>query len=516
MTLNYKFLHKFPPTAYLFLLSTLIFLPTLNYSFTYDDIRLVLVNNYITSELGLLDILKIFTLPTHPGDLYRPLTVLSIKLNFLMSGLDPISYHATNILLHSLATTVIYKFILLLTKNCKLSFYSSLIFLIHPIHIEAIANIYNRSEILVAIFGLLALICFYRLLEIPTLTNYLLYPIFLFLAFLAKESALTLVGVCPLIYFFYTKKNYSPKTKTLIYSSLITIVTVIAYLIIRMLILGTKFLIYVPNQGYFIENPLLHQDFISRIFPASYLLGEYLRLIILPLKLSADYSLPHKYFLDILSSWPGYSAMLLALIFIFFTAFFAYRKSVLVFWALWLLVTFSLTINLLTPIGTFMADRLAYVPSIGLIVLIASLILKLPKYRTYFSVLYILLLLFHTNVRLPIWKNNITLFRQTMDDNSVSPKIPHNLGTEFYLIEEYQKSILFYKEAIFRDPTYSFPVKGIIYNYLKLGDWKRFKYWTDKYLIFHPGDQEILDLQAKFNQALQSNVSPQVSNKLPE
>ncbi len=497
---------KYLPEIYLFSLVTLIFLPSLTYQFTYDDIGLVIMNPYISKNLNIWEILQVFALPTNPGDLYRPLTMLSIKLNFLISGMNPISYHISNIILHGIATLTVYKFILTISKNYRLAFVSTMIFLVHPIHIEAIANIYNRSEILVCVFGLLGLINFYQLLEKPTLIRNLLFGLFLFLAFLAKESAITLVGICPIIYLIFLKQQGQPAKRTLITSFTILVIIVGSYILLRKLTLDHNFLTKAPHSTYLVENPLFHLNLSSRLVPAIYLLGEYLRLIILPLSLSADYSLPYKYFTDILSSWPGYSAMLLASIFLGLVAFNTYKKKDLAFWGFWFLITFSLTINLLVPIGTFMADRLAYTPSIGLIVIIVSFLLKIPKHRTLVLTIYFVVLLVHTNLRLPIWKNNISLFHQTMIDNSASPKAPFNLGNEFQLIEEYEKSIIFYKEALFRDPSFIVASQKMIYSYLMAGNWRGFEYWTNKYLALNPEDPIINDLVQKYYLAKQGQV----------
>jgi len=90
---------------------------------------------------------------------YRPLCVLTFRLNYLLSGLDPFSYHLTNVLLHAGVTAV---FVLTVRKavvGCRsdIPLMSGLLFAVHPIHTEAVAGVVGRADVLACLFFLLAI-----------------------------------------------------------------------------------------------------------------------------------------------------------------------------------------------------------------------------------------------------------------------------------------------------------------------------------------------------------------------
>ena len=80
---------------------------------------------------------------------YRPLTVLSFRLNVILFGNSPWSFHLVNILLHLAMVDRVYRFLLSLV-TCDIAFFSSLLFAVHPIHSEAVANCVGRAEIISA------------------------------------------------------------------------------------------------------------------------------------------------------------------------------------------------------------------------------------------------------------------------------------------------------------------------------------------------------------------------------
>ncbi|XP_069905700.1 protein O-mannosyl-transferase TMTC1 isoform X1 [Oryctolagus cuniculus] len=138
---------------------------------------------------------------------YRPLCVLTFKLNILMTGMNPFYFHAVNVVLHCLVTLVLmYTCDKTVFKSRGLGFVTALLFAVHPVHTEAVAGIVGRADVLACLLFLLAFLSYNRSLGPchaagcfpPTASpTFLLLSLFLgTCAMLVKETGLTVFGVC--------------------------------------------------------------------------------------------------------------------------------------------------------------------------------------------------------------------------------------------------------------------------------------------------------------------------------
>lgn len=157
---------------------------------TIDDEVSIVDNEKIRHLSSLKDILTESFFGT--AIYYRPLVTLSFMLEYQLAGLRPALYYLTNIFLH-LGNTIFLLFIFnVLLKKRGLAFATALLFLVHPLHWEAVANIAGRS-ILLSAFGQLASFWFYLLyVETRHRRDYVLALIAFAVALLSKESAIVL------------------------------------------------------------------------------------------------------------------------------------------------------------------------------------------------------------------------------------------------------------------------------------------------------------------------------------
>nr|XP_021492119.1 transmembrane and TPR repeat-containing protein 1 [Meriones unguiculatus] len=138
---------------------------------------------------------------------YRPLCVLSFRLNIFLTGMDPFYFHAVNVVLHCLVTFVLmYTCEKTVFKSRGLAFLTALLFAVHPVHTEAVAGIVGRADVLACLLFLLAFLSYHRSLDwscegpgSPATAS----PFFLLLslllgtcAMLVKETGVTVFGVC--------------------------------------------------------------------------------------------------------------------------------------------------------------------------------------------------------------------------------------------------------------------------------------------------------------------------------
>ncbi|XP_033078425.1 protein O-mannosyl-transferase TMTC1 isoform X2 [Trachypithecus francoisi] len=153
---------------------------------------------------------------------YRPLCVLTFKLNIFLTGMNPFYFHAVNVILHCLVTLVLmYTCDKTVFKNRGLAFVTALLFAVHPIHTEAVAGIVGRADVLACLLFLLAFLSYNRSLDqgcvgesFPSTVSpfFLLFSLFLgTCAMLVKETGITVFGVC-LIYDLFSLSNKEDKS----------------------------------------------------------------------------------------------------------------------------------------------------------------------------------------------------------------------------------------------------------------------------------------------------------------
>nr|XP_035961986.1 protein O-mannosyl-transferase TMTC1-like [Halichoerus grypus] len=153
---------------------------------------------------------------------YRPLCVLTFKLNIFLTGMNPFYFHAVNVILHCLVTLVLmYTCDKAVFRNRGLAFATALLFAVHPIHTEAVAGIVGRADVLACLFFLLAFLSYNRSVDqhhigecFPPTTSPFFLLLSLFLgtcAMLVKETGITVFGVC-LVYDLFSLSHKQEKS----------------------------------------------------------------------------------------------------------------------------------------------------------------------------------------------------------------------------------------------------------------------------------------------------------------
>jgi len=198
---TWPILQGWRPYLVIVVVGFLLYSHTLFFDFTYfDDSTLILDKVAVLSNIH--NIGYIFTSDvflSSPKFYYRPFLNLSFMLDAHLGGVLPFFYHLDNILLHCLAAGLVFYLLTKLIKKRPLAFFLSLIFLVHPVLVQAVAWVPGRNDSLLAIFGLAAFITFLSFLERPRLAAYLGYLFFLLAALFTKETAVAL----PLLVIFY-------------------------------------------------------------------------------------------------------------------------------------------------------------------------------------------------------------------------------------------------------------------------------------------------------------------------
>ncbi|XP_012943423.1 protein O-mannosyl-transferase TMTC2 [Aplysia californica] len=189
-------------------LATLLYLNTLGADFAYDDSRAIQKNPDLLPSTPLWNLVydDFWGTPlTHSGShkSYRPLCVLTFRLNYYLGGLEPWGYHLGNVLWHALTTAVFTWFCWSLTGSTFASLVSGALFASHPIHTEAVAGVVGRADVMACFFFLATLTSYMKYVEArASLTPGSRWGwavsvcVLTAAAMLSKEQALTVLAVC--------------------------------------------------------------------------------------------------------------------------------------------------------------------------------------------------------------------------------------------------------------------------------------------------------------------------------
>lgn len=181
---------------------------TLGHDYAWDDAIVIRDNVYTQDGLGSLK--DIWTKPVYipQREIYRPIPQTTFALeNYFSPNGNPMVGHFVNMLFYALCCFLIFHFFKLLIPQYHLifAFLASLLFLVHPVHTEVVANIKSRDEIIALSFGLASMIFFIRYLSDKKIMLISTSILFFIMACLSKLNAITLLAIYPIIYYFNTQ-----------------------------------------------------------------------------------------------------------------------------------------------------------------------------------------------------------------------------------------------------------------------------------------------------------------------
>lgn len=439
---NTKYIY-FVGAIILFIAVFLTFKPAMNNKLTnWDDDRYIHNNALITNSdsSSVLNQFKTFYLGN-----YHPLTMLSYKIEYKYFGLEARGYIRDNIILNSLLSVLVGWFLLLLFGSPIMAFVGAFLFGIHTLHVESVVWVSERKDLLYALFFVAALVSHMYYRKRNNDWKYLaLTVLFFFLSLLSKGQAVTLPVVLILLDLYLKIKI---NTRWIIEKSLLLLVSV-GFGIIA---------IFAQEEA--IQNKVDY-TFFDRIMIATHGLVFYLKSMILPINLSTFYPYPIKEggMLPML-----FYISLIVLPLIAFGIYFFYNKikdKKALLGLLFFLVTIFPVLQLL-PVGyAIMADRYAFIPSLGLmILLLASTEIVIEKLKqSKFIVFGILLifvssLLYFTSQRIKIWEDSISLWTSAIKQDPKNAKAYSMRASAFQEMGNMDSALSDYNHALKIDST---------------------------------------------------------------
>lgn len=317
---------------------------------------------------------------------YRPITMVTFAIESSLHNNDEMLSHLFNLVLYFFVCLLTYWFLLRLIpdKNSYLPLVILTLFLIHPIHVEVVASLKNRDEMLAAIFGFMA--CLVHLKETKTKLSEILkwIGVVLLLSFsiMSKKSGASFIGVIVLTNLFLKDWSMKELGKNLIF--------VVPMLVVKFT-RRTYGLTTSNRINYLRENPLYLEPltFVDRIPIASNILLEYLYLFLWPKHLSFYYG--HSYV--VLQGWEtaiGVLSFIGVLVALSVALYYFKSKWLPSYGILFFLGTGALFSNLFKPLPGIMAERFVFVPILGLCIVLGYFLMRLyqsNRYRTLGAVL---------------------------------------------------------------------------------------------------------------------------------
>ena len=416
---------------------------TLDYGFVYDD-QAVIVERPPVWAKGWSEFVGTRTLGVG-----RHLTLLSLDLD-RREPLSPRPFHVTNTTLAAVNALLV----LALAQSIGLSPFAALaaalVFAVHPTHVDAVVSIVGRSELLAA-FGVLAALVLHTRGYFGRRSVALLAALCFFLALFSKESAACL----PLLLLSAEVFGLGRQSSGVIRPRLWPLVYVVAGAAWLALVIG-NFATTDPIP--YVDNPLAHVGFTDRVTRAGELLWHYAAWSLWPFGLKPD-----RGFAEIGAApafgplaWIAWSIVVgvaLAL---------RRRAPVVGFALLWLPAAFAVTANVAVPIGTLMAERLLYLPSVGPCLLFGLFVGSLWERSRFLRIasaaiasLSILLLAFAYENRSRVWVDDDHYHSQAAALSPRSAKAHYNLASSLARRERYEEAELSFARAIAILPSFA-------------------------------------------------------------
>jgi hypothetical protein len=457
------------PLAVVVALAVCAYANAIRNGFVLDDIPII-VENPVVQSVG--NVGTIFTTNYWSrggtdllGDptLYRPLTVFTYAIDYAAWGpAGAGGFHATNIVLHVATTVLVFIVGLTVLGGSAASFAAAAIFAVHPIHTEAVTGVIGRAEVLATLFFLLA----FYVLRAPTgaaarrsaaeespWARAALGGALYLLGVFSKETAVTLPAV--LAVDDWLRRDRLPNTasakRTYLaarYGALIFAVAI--YFALRQNVIGDAARIWPGFEGVSAGQ---------RILTASRVLMEYLVLFLFPRTLQPDYwktdvpiatSLGSPLVLVTIALWASLGALVVRI---------RRREPALVLAIMWFFITIAPVSNIFFPIGVAKAERVLYLPSVGLSFVAgwafawAAQRARGPWIPRMALAVIVIALGARTIVRNPEWHDNYTLATAALKASPSSPLMSDIAAGELVKTGDTNRALALLQEAVRQSPN---------------------------------------------------------------
>jgi tetratricopeptide (TPR) repeat protein len=478
----------------LIVITLVAFWPVSHFEFVnYDDWTYVSKNPHLRDGLTWKGIQWAFATgvgANYHGEFWIPVTYLSHLLTIELFGLDPAGHHVVNLGFHLLNTVLLFVLLRRMTGGLWPSACVAALFAIHPLHVESVAWVVERKDVLSTLFLMLTLLAYVRYTEQATTPRYLVVAAALALGLMSKPMLVTVPFILLLL-------DYWPLGRFRLEGLNTREAVRAAWRLIRekmplvVLVAAFSALTYFSKGEGMATRSIEWFPLWARAGNALVTYVGYIGKMVWPLGLAVFYPHPGQ----TLSAWRVVGAVvLLALVSILVIRMSRRRPYLVVGW-LWYLVTLLPVIGFIQIGGQAMADRFTYVPLIGLFIMMSwgidDLTAEWPARRPMLAAsagVLLLILLMLTRVQLSYWQNSLTLFEHALRVTADNYLAHNDLGIALYDQGRVEEAMAQYAESLRIQPNYSLAHYNLGVALAKQGRFDEAADEYDRTLAINPDD----------------------------
>jgi len=423
-----------------------------NHAFVnFDDDKYVTENPNVRTGITLKNVKWVFT-STHAAN-WHPLTWLSHMLDSQIYGLNPGGHHLTNVILHILNSILLFLIFRRMTGALWKGAFVAALFALHPLHVESVAWVAERKDVLSTFFWMLTMGAYVFYTERPGIKIYFITVLLFALGLMAKPMLVTLPFVLllldywPLGRFKFRQQESTVSNSTKKFSSFNLVWEKTPFFVLAAVSSIVTF--FVQQSGGAVRSfDVL--PFTVRISNALVSYISYIGNMLWPYHLAVLYPHPNN-----LAMWKFAGAGLLLILISFAVIRFMRQLPYLIVGWLWYLGTLVPVIGLVQVGSQSMADRYTYIPLIGLFVMIAwgvpDLLERWQHRRAFLAIsagCILSVLTMVTWMQLQYWQNSISLFEHAINVTTDNYVMHSNMGVALVEQGKIDKAIVHYREAL--------------------------------------------------------------------
>jgi len=450
----------------------------------YDDQAYVTENPRVLSGLSREGLAWAMT--TFAAENWHPLTWLSLMLDVEIGGASPQVFHLTNLLLHISNTLLLFFVLAALTGAAARSAFVAAVFAVHPLHVESVAWIAERKDVLSALFWILAMGAYARYARRPSPAAYLLVFLATAAGLMSKPMVVSLPLVLLLLDFWPLGRLAGPGPKTRLVGEKLPL--------LALSVTSSLVTLHAQSEGGAVGT-LEMFPLPARIANAVVSSTTYLLKMVWP----ADLAIPYPWDASRLTA-PRVALSALVLGAVFAIASRAWRsRPYLLFGSLWYLVTLLPVIGLVQVGGASMADRYTYLPLVGPMVIVAwgvpDLLARLgwSERRTGLALGLAALVAIATlgvcaRAQAALWRDSVTLFTHTLRVTERNAAAHNGLGLTLLERGRVDEAVLHYREVLEIAPAYLVARYNLAAALIQLGRGNEAVPLCEQALLQKPGD----------------------------
>jgi hypothetical protein len=478
----------------------------------YDDQVYVTNNKYVRSGLNPESIYWAFT-NTDFG-FWHPLTWLSLMLDQTIYGFNAGGYHWTNVLFHIANTLLLFLVLYRMTSGLWRSSFVAALFAFHPLHVESVAWIAERKDVLSAFFWMLTMYTYVLYVECPGYKKYMIIIFAFVFGLMAKPMLVTLPFVLLLLDYWPLRRfqsddlKYKNGSQRRPHPVFLLILEKVPFFIIAVVM---SVITFFAEKNFVSLSSTESFSLTIRVANAIVSFVAYIWKMIWPYHLAPIY--PHP------GMWPIWQVILSALFLVFLSIVIVRNWRNYPYLSMgwfWYLGTMLPVVGLVQVQAQAMADRYTYIPLIGLFIIVAWGVPELLKNWHYGKKIIILssgtalsFLIICSWFQVSYWQNDMTLFEYTLNITNKNYKAHHGMGCALLAGGNIDTAVFHFQEALKINPEYAEVRNDLGNAYIRQGKYSDAAYQYRELLRVNPESAKTnnnlgvaLALQEKYKDAI--------------